>query len=179
MGFSHSKSLNRKRYNEDVYDTDDKDNKLRIFPDINFTCSGNLTKWIFGGEIKSAVGAELQIWRSQNQELVLNSYTFVGSCVLPVWSSNSEGVYNCTPESPLAFEKGDILGVYQRRGRNRVEVFYQETTGPPNYRYPTELDMDLPLSLFAINATRINNVDYPLVTVEIGKYKISMHVQRC
>ena len=164
--------------NAKLYKSVKRERELRIFPDINFTCSGNLTKWIFGGEIKTAVGAELQIWRSQNQELVPNSYTFVGSCVLPVWSPNSEGVYNCTPESPLAFEKGDILGVYQRGGGSRVEVFYQETTGPPNYRYLTdhELDVDPPLSLFAINATRINNVDYPLVTVEVGKYVISIQL---
>ena len=157
--------------NADLYETDVRDRELGIFPDINFTCSGNLTKWIFGGEINFKVGAELQIWRNQNQEQVPNSnYTFVGSCVLPIWSPKSKGVYNCTPESPLAFEKGDVLGVYQRHGKDRVEVFYQKTTGPPNYHYPYELNTDPPLDLPVISATRINEVDYPLVTVEIGKY---------
>ena len=140
---------------------------MRIFPDINFTCSGNLTKWIFGGEINRKLGSELQIWRNQNQEQVTKSYTLVGSCVLPHWSPKSKGVYNCTPESPLAFEKGDVLGVYQQRGMDHVEVFNQKTTGPPNYRYLNKLDTD-PL---IISATRITeHVDYPLVTVEIGKY---------
>ena len=165
--------------NAHLYETDDRDRELRIFPDINFTCNGNLTKWIFGGEIENNVGAELQIWRSQNQTLMPNSYTFVGSCVLPHWSPKSKGVYNCTPESPLEFEKGDVLGVYQRHGMKRVEVFYQETTGPPNYRYPYDLNTDPPLSLPVISATRITEyVDYPLVTVEIGKYNdaTSTHV---
>ena len=165
--------------NAKLYRSVKREKQLRIFPDINFTCSGNLTKWIFGGESNSKVGAELQIWRNQNQEQVSSSYTFVGSCVLPHWSPKSKGVYNCTPESPLAFEKGDVLGVYQHHGMKRVEVFYQETTGPPNYGYPHVPDMDPPLSLTVISATRITEyVDYPLVTVEIGKYNdaTSTHV---
>ena len=107
-----------------IYNVVRRKRELRIFPDINFMCSGNLTKWIVAGEASDdTLGAELQIWRRSN--IGQNSYTLVGSSVLPVSSNSFVGVYNYTPSTPLEFQEGDILGVYQ--------VYYQETTGPANH----------------------------------------------
>ena len=147
-----------------------REKQLRIFPDISFTCSGNLTKWIVAGQTDDKLGAELQIWRRSN--VGQNNYTLVGSSVLPVSTSSFAGVYNYTPNSPLEFQEGDILGVYQRSGPGRVRVYYQETTGPANYQYSTSnMGPDPPLGIEVLTGPSLvtNQYDYPLVTVEIGE----------
>ena len=141
-----------------------RERQLRIFPDISFTCSGNLTKWIIAGE-EGYDGAELQIWRRSN--VGQNNYTLVGSSVLSVSSNSFVGVYNYTPSTPLEFQEGDILGVYQRSGSARVKVYYQETTGPANYRHSVNTDPPLNIKVLT-EPSLINQYDYPLVSVEIG-----------
>ena len=140
----------------------------RIFPEIHFTCSGNLTKWIVGGEVGNNIGAELQIWRKSN--VGENNYTKVGFSVLQATDSDNDHVYEYIPNPPLEFQEGDILGVYQRGGVNRMRVYYQETTGPLNYRRPGNLNMNPPAPNILTGATLVSNQnDYPLVTVEIGE----------
>ena len=141
---------------------------MRIFPDISFSCSGNLTKWIVAGQTGGNLGAELQIWRSNVGQ---NNYILVGSSVLPVSISGFASVYNYTPNPPLEFQEGDILGVYQRSsGMMRVRVYYQETTGPANYQYSTG-NVGPPLGMEVLTGPSLvtNQYDYPLVTVEIGE----------
>ena len=124
----------------------------------------NLTKWIIAGE-DGYDGAELQIWRRSN--VGQNNYTLVGSSVLSVSSNSFVGVYNYTPSTPLEFQKGDILGVYQRSGSARVKVYYQETTGPANYRHSVNTDPPLDIEVLT-EPSLINQYDYPLVSVEIS-----------
>ena len=143
-----------------------RERQLRIFPDISFTCSGNLTKWIVAGETDDQLGAELQIWRRSN--VGQNNYTFVGSSVLPVSTSSFAGVYNYTPNPPLEFQEGDILGVYQRNGM-RVKVYYQETTGPANYQHSSNVGPPLGTPVLIGPSLVTDEYDYPLVTVEIGE----------
>ena len=146
-----------------------RSNELRIFPDINFTCSGNLTNWIVASKKDGSKGAELQIWRRSN--VGQNNFTLVDSSVLPTSSNSFVGVYNYTPSTPLEFQEGDILGVYQRSGSGRVRVYYQETTGPANYRHPSDLSMTPPLGIEVLTGPSLvtDEYDYPLVTVEIGE----------
>ena len=151
-----------------IYGVTRRNNQQRIFPDIHFTCSGNLTKWIVGGETGSNVGAELQIWRNSN--VGENNYNKVGSSVLQATDPDDDHVYEYIPNPPLDFQEGDILGVYQRGGRGRMRVYYQETTGPENYCRPGNLNTDPPAPDTLIGATLVTNqYDYPLVTVEIGE----------
>ena len=86
----------------------------RVFPDINFTCSGNLTKWIVGGTVGNALGGEVQIWRRNNGSE--NDYTKVGYSILNATDPDNDNVYEHIPDPPLEFQEGDILGVYQQWG---------------------------------------------------------------
>ena len=61
--------------------------------------------------------------------------------VLLATDSNNDNVYEHIPDPPLEFQEGDILGVYQRGGGRRMRVYYQETTGPENYRRPGSLNI--------------------------------------
>ena len=140
----------------------------RVFPDINFTCSGNLTKWIVGGEVGTSIGAELQIWRKNDGSM--SDYTRVGYSVLQASDPENDDVYEYTPNPPLDFLEGDILGVYQRTGGSHMRVYYQETTGPSNYRRVGDINTDPPVPATLTGVTLVTDqYDYPLVTVEICK----------
>ena len=156
--------------NENVNDIKRREKQLRVFPDIRLTCNGNLTKWYFAGEHNTKLGAELQIWRRSST--VQNNYALVGSSVLPVTTIKTVGTFVYPLNPPLEFQEGDILGLYQRGGRDRVRVYYQETTGPVNYRRPGDVDVDPPLNENTlIGAEVVDQYDYPLVSVEIGTSK--------
>ena len=140
-----------------------RDRQQRVFPDIAFTGSGFITKWIVGAGTGggSSPPSELQIWRKSGQD-----YTKVGSTQLTAQSPTSDpNVYEYIPPSPLGFLEGDILGVYQRDGSNIVP-YYQESTGPENLRQ-NGLVSSAPNSLTAPPLAA--EYDYPLVTVEIGE----------
>ena len=100
----------------------------------------------------------------------MNSYTKVGSSVLQATDSDNDHVYEYTPNPPLEFQEGDILGVYQQSGEDQMRVYYQETTGPKNYRRHNNLTVDPAAPDTLTGATLVNQYDYPLVTVEIGEY---------
>ena len=144
-----------------------RDQEQRIFPDIKFTCSGHLTKWIVGGKVGKSVGAEVQIWR-RNTAGSGNDYTKVGYSVLDAIDADDDNVYEYIPNPPLEFQEGDILGVYQQSGGNRMSIYYQETTGPANYRLPGNINTQPPVSDSLTGAILVSDeYDYPLVTVEI------------
>ena len=139
-----------------------RNKQQRVFPDIRFTGSGSITKWIVGARAAggSAGPSELQIWRRSGQ-----MYTKVGSTQLTTQSPTSDpNVYEYIPSPPLEFQEGDFLGLYQDVG-SIVVPYYQENTGPVNRRHsnlvsnPLNSLMDPPLAA---------EYDYPLVTVEVA-----------
>ena len=142
-----------------------RDQQQRVFPDISFTCKGSITKWIVGAGTGggSSPSSEIQIWRKSGAD----SYTKVASTQLTAQSTTSNpNVYEYVPSSPLGFQEGDILGVYQREDSN-VVPYYQESTGPQNLRQ-SGLVNSAANSLTA--PPLATEYDYPLVTVEIGMF---------
>ena len=140
-----------------------RDQQQRVFPDISFTCKGSITKWIVGAGTGSgsSPSSEIQIWRKSGAD----SYTKVASTQLTAQSPTSNpNVYEYVPSSPLGFQEGDILGVYQRED-STVVPYYQESTGPQNLRQ-SGLVNSAANSLTAPSLA--TEYDYPLVTVEIG-----------
>ena len=136
-----------------------RDNQQRLFPDINFTCNGSITKWIVGAEDEDDKSlTELQIWRNTGG----TSYTKAGFSLLPSNTlSGTVAEYNLS--TPLEFQEGDILGVYQpKHDKSALVVYYQERDGPVNYR-----EGNSALSTVTLGRPE-NQYDYPLVTVEIS-----------
>ena len=163
--------MKNKAYDVNIFNERRRLVEHRIFPDINFTCSGNLTKWIVGGTVGNKIGGEVQIWRRNNGSE--NDYTKVGYSILNATDPDNDNVYEYIPDPPLEFQEGDILGVYQQRGEGRMRVFYQDTTGPANYRRPSFVDVVPPAPATLNGATLVvSQYDYPLVTAEIGEYNL-------
>ena len=166
-GFPTPEELRQKALEVNINSVVARDRQQRVFPDITFTCNGSITKWIVGAGTGggSSPPSELQIWRRSGLD-----YTKVGSTQLTAQSPTSDpNVYEYIPPSPLGFQEGDILGVYQRDGSSIVP-YYQESTGPENLRQ-NGLVSSAPNSLTAPPLAA--EYDYPLVTVEIGKFYAS------
>ena len=135
-------------------------NRQRLFPNITFTCNGSITKWIVGGTTDSmkSMQPELQIWRNTGG----TSYTKANFSLLP-FSTLVNNVAEYTLSTPLEFQEGDILGVYQPQSQvSALVVYYQERDGPVNYQ-----EGNNPLSTVTLGSPD-NRYDYPLVTVEIS-----------
>ena len=115
---------------------------------------------------------ELQIWRTTGE----NSYTKAKFSQLPS-NTLSGNVAEYTLGTPLEFQEGDILGVYQPgRGHSALVVYYQERDGPVNYE-----EVNDALSTVTLD-TPHDQYDYPLVTVEISTGKVmpyNVHYNNC
>ena len=164
-GFLEPTELRQAILNENINRVIVRDRQQRIFPDIHFNCNGSVIKWTVGAESKggSSSQSEIQIWRQNG----INSYTKVAHTVLTAQyrsSTTFNNIYDYILPSPLTFQAGDILGVYQSEDSNTVP-YYQENTGPVNLRQPGEQDSALD-TLSSPSSAGV--YDYPLVTVEIG-----------
>ena len=146
-----------------------------IFPDIRFTCSGVLMKWIVGGEWNENtvdVYPDLQIWRPMGD----NTYTRVHSTTISAAVEGGNGVYEFSVSPPIPVQPGDVLGVFQPwSGRSRLQVDYDSSGRSMSYYMPIESDQVEPShSTIAIGSAQglITDATLPLVSVEIGELSL-------
>ena len=86
--------------------------KQLIFPDIRFTCSGEVVKWIMGGKWNSIEDRnsypELQIWRPSGDTTFSKEQN---TTIMPM-SHEGDHVYEFPVEPPLPFQPGDSTLLY-------------------------------------------------------------------
>ena len=147
----------------------ERDETQRIFPDIRFSCSGSVTKWILVLEAGdgSMEYPQLQIWREEEGS---GSYQRVGYTDINSPSSSITDTYSVVEYSlttPLAFQEGDILGAHQpHKDDSDVVMQFQDRGLLVSYRYDGE---DNPLETFVVDGAETDQTDYPLVGVETSK----------
>lgn len=111
-----------------------------MFKGLNITCTGKLTRLIFGArkdtdndeeDNEGIAGPEIEIWRPQN-----NQYVKVHGVNLTSYKSNAikENVYSYTLESPLSVKPNDIVGIKQQNDTQFL-LYYQMYNGPFNYKF--------------------------------------------
>ena len=149
-----------------------RDQQQRIIPSIAFRCNGSITKWIVAAKWEDGGGRnyfpELQIWRSSFGRL----YRRISTSTLTATAENANSVYEHTPSSPLPFQGGDILGIFQpSRAASRLRVYYVDNVGPPNYYYDRRFNVNTPpIGFFFITSSTSTQNDQPLVAVELSKF---------
>ena len=148
-----------------------RDRQQRIIPYINFTCDGAITKWIVDGRWDNSGMhdwyPDLQIWRRN----ATNTFTKVGNTTLRIEIGRSNlTYYEYSPPTPLSFQAGDVLGIFQPDGgRNRLRLYFQSGAGPQNY-YETLDSNDIvepPSDVFTLGTIFQN--DLPLISVDISE----------
>ena len=176
-GFLSPSDLRQMTLDVNINRLRERDNQQRLFPDIWFSCNGSITKWIVGAEVRGGTHQpELQIWRRDSVRG--NSYTKANFSLLTPNVTSNPNVHEYYPDTPLEFQEGDILGVYQPEvADSQLVVYYQDNTGPRNYR---QNNIDPPAPLTFTNTGDLQ-YDYPLVTVEIstGKCSIIVFISIC
>ena len=128
----------------------------RSFPDIGFTCNGNITHIIIGAQDQNGTQfPQIRFWRLSDggeYEQTGSSYSLVYNDANDTSTTNLRW-YNLS--QPIQVQNGDILGINQPRKMNSdLTIYYQKESGPPNYD----------------NNGILNINDYPLVSVIFGKY---------
>ena len=150
--------------------------KQLIMPDIQFTCRGEVVKWIMGGRWDGGQHyPELQIWRPSGG----TTYQRVNSTTISAAMERDDDVYEFIPDPPIPFQPGDVLGVFQpSRNNSRLQVDY-DNRGSSVYYY-IETDEDQVVSLHTTFDISHEDVEtqtaLPLVSLEIGELYI---IQLC
>ena len=141
-----------------------------IFPNINFTASGRLLRWIVGGTYMNnnpAVFPEVQLWRPTGDTTYqkLNGTTVIAPVEI------RRGIYEFPLDRPLTFQAGDVLGLFQPPLlSSRLLVDYDTQDHPTTYYIPLNDDQVQPFhTLVDISEWQTGSI-LPLVSVVIGEY---------
>ena len=130
-------------------------NDETYFPDIGFTCDGNITHVIIGAEDDDGIElSQIRFWRLSDggeYQQTGSSYSLVYNDANDPSTTNLRW-YNLS--QPIQVQNGDVLGIYQPHD-NDMRLYYQENSGPPNYNRNGNVNTE-------------NN--YPLVSVIFSKY---------
>ena len=110
-------------------------------------CSGTITSLLLGVDFRTGKSAlELYLWSPDNFFNVVSKRTIK----LAEGDFSPNGVLQCTLSTPLNFQSGDVLGVYQL-SNSTVHLFYT-TQGTPPFGYNI-LDPDYYSSEFQVNTS--------------------------
>ena len=129
---------------------DSLDNNFILLPGDSFSCSGTMTGLLFVGTYSGTGGGrdkypEIQIYRDTGG----NTYTRQGSSQeirLTEGYFSPDGVLQYNLTTPISFQSGDVLGVYQpSEGDSVVRVYYRQAT------VTTYRNSDSPMSSINLN----------------------------
>ena len=156
--------------NRDMFGTRDTyPQEQVIFPNIKFTCSGWVVKWIMGAT--SSTGThypELQIWRPSGGGV----YQKLNGTIAKAAGEEASRIYEFIVYPPLPFQPDDILGVFQPSQQNSsLLVDYGSGGDLLNFYLPLESSQVEPSHTFIdISSSGMQNrTDVPLVAVELGE----------
>ena len=162
---------NAELINNDRELIDSLDTEFRLFPSKNFTCSGSITGVLLGADIRwtsdmKSPYPEIQIWRNimgtdqftrqASKEIRLNPGDF-----------SSNGVLQYILTTPMSFQSGDVLGVYQPQSEESVVSLYytRNNSASDSYQLPTD---NSPLTIALQQTIRRTN-ELLLLSPIIGK----------
>ena len=108
------------------------DDEFRLLPNESFSCSGTMTGLLLvgtlgrGGKRNRDQYPEVQLWRNTGG----NTYTRQASQEIRLAEGDfsPDGVLQYNLTTPISFQSGDVLGVYQPE-RNIVGVYYSQENG--------------------------------------------------
>ena len=141
-----------------------------LFPNIQFTCSGQVVKWIVGASYTSGeYYSELQIWRPTSD----NTFQKLNSTVTTVLAEVRSGIYEFVVDPPFPVQPGDVLGIFQPPElESRLLIDYDGRDSGMNYYLPLDGDTIQPSHTFVdiSESGWQSGTILPLVSVEIGKF---------
>ena len=141
-----------------------------VSPHNNFTCDGNVTKWIMRWQEIRFTGLsfpELQVWRSSYETNA--TFQLVGSTTFTTDPGATRiiaiNVLEFTVNPPLSVQAGDVLGIYQP-AESRIRLFY-EPEGSNEALFQSGVNN---LSIFPNSSLTVEStMRVPLISAEVGR----------
>ena len=131
---------------------DSLDNNFILLPGDSFSCSGTMTGLLFVGTYRTGkdrtLYPEIQIYRNTGGG---NTYTRQGSETIELAEGDfsPDGVLQYNLTTPISFQSGDVLGVYQPdQSVSVVRVYYRQLQGTTVTIYRNS---DSPMSSISLN----------------------------
>ena len=117
--------------------------EFRLIADVSFTCSGTITSFKLGGTIRGGgmrnQFPEIQLWRP-NTGVTLYTQQAREEITLAEGDFSPDGVLQYNLTTPIQFQNGDVLGVYQPAESMSVVRIYYNSEVSTTYQlssYPT------------------------------------------
>ena len=129
------------------------DNEFRLIPSESFSCTGNLTSLLLVGAVRGGRNQypEIQIWRRIDHSN--NTYTYSRrdsqEIRLNLGDFSPDGVLQYNLNTPISFQSGDVLGMYQPDQRDSIVRVYYDSNTSTTYRVnnnPTSITIPNSLS---------------------------------
>jgi len=146
------------------------DEQLRVVPSMNFSCHGNISRWVFvarrrGGDRNQY--PRFQLWRPNGPDRYEREYESSTDSSRFMTADNSGlTIAEYVPLAPIPFQAGDVLGVYQPDSDDRrlsvIHVSVPADFGHANFIGQTDVEEFSTVGLYAYN-------DFPLVAMDTSK----------
>ena len=109
-----------------------------VIPGMNFSCSGTISSFLLGVDVRNLPGNTLQVdlWRPQIESGRVISYEWVKEAhryiTLTPGVFSPDGLIRYSLSDEVQFQEGDVLGVWQPYSiDNRMRLFYTNELTPP------------------------------------------------
>ena len=165
-----------------------RDQQQRILPSMNFSCSGNISKWTFVAWNRTGNQyPRFQLWRPDGTKRYRRVYesSIISTDELRVTATMSVQpglltvVGEYIPDNPVPFQVGYIFGLYQSEHAESRRLSVVHVDVPPGYGYDNYHGNNMIPEEFNTDGSRRAN-NYPLVAVETSKYQKTLSdKQRC
>ena len=138
--------------------------RQQVTPGMRFTCSGFITKWIFGGDWNSRkhIFPEFQVWRNNGN----STYRKIGGISMELPSIMRSRIYVYVGFPPIPIQPGDILGIFAPNN-SRLRLLSEKRSSPTNYYLPAGNSEIVFIDLQRSDIFLVSN-HYPLVSAIIG-----------
>ena len=125
-----------------------------IMPSLEFNCSGTITGFLLGVDVRTANNPAMNIMNIRNEYPTIwlwnktdeTTYTRVVDSLVEIIlgpsNFSTDGVYQFSLSTPLQFTANQVLGIYQPRHENSVVRFYYQDYNGQNI-YDTDGDVNM------------------------------------
>ena len=154
--------------------------EFRIFPEQWFTCSGQITGLLLGADIvseNSNAYPQVQVWRNTGGD----TYTRQASHEIRLIPGDfsPDGVLRYTLTSPLSFQSGDVLGVYQLDRSDTVVGLYYFSNASAPVSYSMTNNPTSAISLSSLLAITGQVTLITPITSEFSKFWLIFESSEC
>ena len=111
-------------------------NRHSIMPSLKFSCSGTITSFLLGVEVRTDRDEYPTIWLWNKTDETTYTRVVNSSVEIILGPSNfsTDGVYQFSLSTPLQFTANQVLGIYQPRyGDSVVRCYYHDYDGHDIY----------------------------------------------